>query len=434
MIYLNIWIVLMMYIVEYLIAYKIFTEVFIKKLWKKTAIFFIVTSVFLISALFVSNFAEKEFVCFSIGFISGIISFLIFTSGTFLKRLKGLGIALGLCICLEYLAEIIGKIIAETVWNKSDDGLYRIPENAIVIIVLLVIMGVVKKKKYDIGAQLIRLRRTKILTIVLAAGVVINILSINVMLKYIDYKNIRIGMLVVAGISTVCVEGLFFLILFLQKTYERQRLFTERIKEMAQIEKRNYESLLEKEVETRRFRHDINKHFIVIKELADQSKTEEIIEYMNGIEVKKITEKKNYEVGNTKINAITNHYMSSLDKDAKVEISGVVSENTGIDDASLCVIYGNLLKNAVEAVNNAKNMKYIIVKFDEGSQFLRMSISNTVVERMMPDFKTKKDDKINHGLGILNVKEELDVLGGKLEYEFENNMLKAEVTIPKKSK
>ena len=419
----------MLYIVEYLIAYKLFTKWTIKKPW---GIFIIVSASFIISFFCIPESKDKLVLCLYSGFAAVILSFFFFCSGSILSRLKKISIVLGLCFCIEYLSELLGRIISEITGSRTEHHLFNIRENIITIAFLIIITIIITKLRKKYSDNNVPLKNIMLLMIILTAGVIITILSIDNMILSIDNKDVRIGMLAVASIFTICVEGLILLIIFLQRIYDHQRKLTEQVKEMAQMEKRYFEDLLARESETRKFRHDIKNHFLIIQEIADEQGCKDLLGYLDSINIKKIYEKNNYETGNTKLNALTNYYLSFSDKDILIDVTGTAFAHPEIDEASLYVIYGNLLKNAVEAVNEIStvNEKHIIIEFAEGNQYFRIRISNTINEMALPDFITKKKDKKNHGLGLINVREAVKKLDGVIKYELKEGLLAAEVTLP----
>lgn len=57
-------------------------------------------------------------------------------------------------------------------------------------------------------------------------------------------------------------------------------------------------------------------------------------------------QKRNYHLGNHIIDVITNHYVKMLSPLTEIKITGKVQVQ--IDEMKLCIIYGNLLQNAIE--------------------------------------------------------------------------------------
>ncbi len=88
-----------------------------------------------------------------------------------------------------------------------------------------------------------------------------------------------------------------------------------------------YETILNKEVETRRFRHDIIDELLVIRGMLE----------------------------NSDINSASNMISEMLDNidsiNCKELESGNVSEEIDITDVDLCIVASNIVKNAVGAIS-----------------------------------------------------------------------------------
>ena len=116
---------------------------------------------------------------------------------------------------------------------------------------------------------------------------------------------------------------------------------------MKDMQKKYYDTLLERENDTRKFRHDMSNHLICLENLAREDNLEALRKYLGQMrEQMQEIQKKSYSVGNDILNILTNHYVSLLDDNTRVTVSGFI--HTGTDEMKLCTIYANLLQNAVE--------------------------------------------------------------------------------------
>ena len=417
---------LLLYIVEYYIAYRIFVREKIRRPW---IIGIVSLSAFILCFFVIPVIEHKEMICYGCGFISSLITFIALSKGTITVKIKNLGIALGLSLCIEHFADVILGIIEEMRGSYVEIYYQNVIANVFTVVLFLLILIYVLNRKPKISH--VNISGTKWLMVVLAAGVITTIFAIDIIINFVDYRNARIIMLIIAAISTVCVEGLILLILFLRDIYDYQRLCTEQMREMSEMQKRYYEELLEREKETRKFRHDMKKHFLIIREMAEKNKDNGVCEYINSIDETGLFDKTKYEIGNTKINVLTNYYLSMIKNDVEINVIGVMSDVLSIDESALCIIYGNLLQNAVEELNRInKKEKKLEVEINEGNHFLGFVISNTMESGRLPDFKTKKNSKTDHGLGVMNIKMAIEKLKGELEYTIDGDVIKAKVTIP----
>ena len=94
-----------------------------------------------------------------------------------------------------------------------------------------------------------------------------------------------------------------------------------------------------------------------------------------------------------------------------------------IDDSYLCIIFGNILDNAINFSLGAEK-KFISVKFNKANKFYIYSISNyfSYGEYNL----SKKESK----LGIKNVMKILKRVGGKIKFKIKNNQFSTKIFLP----
>ncbi len=112
----------------------------------------------------------------------------------------------------------------------------------------------------------------------------------------------------------------------------------------------------------------------------------------------------------------------------------------GIDSNSLVIIIGNLLENAIEAVNNAKLVKKIILTVIDSPTGLYISVKDTGVgisKNIFPNiyekgFTTRGFE--SRGYGLYLVRTVVESYNGKIIFKSERNKLTLfEINIPKES-
>ena len=102
----------------------------------------------------------------------------------------------------------------------------------------------------------------------------------------------------------------------------------------------------------------------------------------------------------------------------------------------LCTIFGNLLDNAIEAVENVarRDMRDIVLRVAKKSDFLLIRTENYFEgERSaLPDvgFVTTKEDAIAHGYGHKNVADTVRRLGGEMSIQAENCRFIVNILLP----
>lgn len=210
---------------------------------------------------------------------------------------------------------------------------------------------------------------------------------------------------------------LVIFIIYIKKTHERmeQLLKTEKLLKEAQVS--YYKQALKKEADTRRYRHDMIGHLGYIRDILSENKIEEAKQYLNSIlgRFNKLLSSY-YVTGNDMVDTIMNHLFSMLPDDVEIIIKNRIPIKFDIEDTEVCTIFSNIFQNIVEEVkeNCIKSARVIIV-IQKGRDFAEYIIKNTLSKQIdekhidkngLP--KSHKDDKCNHGIGMINVKEAVE--------------------------
>jgi Signal transduction histidine kinase regulating citrate/malate metabolism len=246
-----------------------------------------------------------------------------------------------------------------------------------------------------------------------------------------EYIRTRVLLTVFAGIATVILIILFEH--YFQKTQE-YKLYEQLAREYNEQQKEYFGQMLKKEQDTRKFRHDIVNHLLVVKNLFQkneygnaESYIAELLEDISSISAKQ------YDVGNEIINVIINYYFVPLSKEANVKVSGYIGETEHISQKDMCALVSNLVKNAAEAVKNIEDAKITFV-VRRGERFACILLENSCREEAVFDkngmLKTSKADSRDHGWGMKIVQEIVSKYHGEIRIFTEENRFKAEVYLP----
>lgn len=97
------------------------------------------------------------------------------------------------------------------------------------------------------------------------------------------------------------------------------------------MQKNYYLSLLEKETETKKYRHDMNNHIICIKAFLDEKEYDNLNNYIDNLYNQTFSlVNKGYHTGNSIIDALTNYYVENMDKSIEIELKGKIVR--GLDE------------------------------------------------------------------------------------------------------
>lgn len=240
-----------------------------------------------------------------------------------------------------------------------------------------------------------------------------------------DYKTIRIAT-IAAILQFGFVYYIFIKIQFDQKTKFEQ----EQVIQDLYARERSYNELNSLNFELQKLRHD-TKHILV---LANQYILNKDFDKLNQLfeEVNEVTNSSNYIfTGIQGIDSILNQKISianSLNIKSKMTIN--IDNRINIDDKDLAIILGNMLDNAIE--NNDTNDKHLWVEIKIINEYLFIKVANTIKESTKEKnswLKTKKEDKENHGYGILSIKSIVSKYDGCLDVYENNKVFNAEVLL-----
>lgn len=242
--------------------------------------------------------------------------------------------------------------------------------------------------------------------------------------------NIGLLLLTTGGFA---IFVLMYVMLYYFNIKQKYQLQSNMLEEYNEQQRQYFEELLQKEQDTRQFRHDITSELLQIQNFYNKGEYKEAQQYINEmLDEIKIINKKGYNVGNEIVNTILNSYFTPIEAECEIKIKGFIDNEIKISRRDLCVIVSNLVKNAVEAAGKcSEGNKKIIFEIRQGKQFLHIKVKNTAQCSTIITGKkypvTSKEDKKLHGLGIQNIIKISKKYNGRYEYKIENGYYIGEV-------
>lgn len=166
--------------------------------------------------------------------------------------------------------------------------------------------------------------------------------------------------------------------------------------------------------DVKRFRHDYKNHMFCLNSLLSENKTQEAVEYLKSITNNQTMNISTFRSGNTIADTILTDKSEIAEKEGcKLNFTGEISPDISAFD--ICTILANALDNSIEACQKLDegNKRFIDVNcfLKRNMQFI--SISNPY-NNVNPDLQTSKDNKSEHGFGILNIRKTVEKLGGSV--------------------
>ncbi len=174
-----------------------------------------------------------------------------------------------------------------------------------------------------------------------------------------------------------------------------------------------------------RYRHLVHdeKHILsYLKECLEDGAYTEALSFIESSQNRMTDKSKSFWTGITTLDFMLNIKKRKMDRlGIQFELSAGVSV-IPMEDADFVVFLGNLLDNAIEAVEKCtpENRRIWISIQNANEMFLlRMKNSYTVVpQRKKGRFLTQKGDEKNHGIGIESVKQIVEKYEGEIQFEY----------------
>lgn len=198
-------------------------------------------------------------------------------------------------------------------------------------------------------------------------------------------------------------------------------------KQFLESQKEHYQYLEKREHETKKFRHDIKNHLILLENLINNQKYDEAEEYLKTINEKVSTFSNQVSVNNGIADAILNRfYIEAQEKGIVLKVSGHFPMDCYITAYDICTILSNLLSNAILAETEAEGKEVLVhIKYTDDKVLL--TVENDYaheLDEVDGMFKTTKKDSLGHGYGLSNVKECAEKNGGYVSISTENQRFK----------
>lgn len=253
----------------------------------------------------------------------------------------------------------------------------------------------------------------------------------SILIGILTMSKYDIKVVVVSLILILFNIMVFYLYDRLQKNYET--IYEKRMLEQA-IKAKNTELEIMKESQDKIsfLRHDFKNHLISIEKYAENNDCSGVINYIkSAFDFLQINSQLVY-TGNFDIDSIINYKLQEMNKkdiDAKYSIT--IPNKLNIKDFDLNIILGNLLNNAMEAMEKTEKKHFFLdISFDKNVLFIHMENTyHGVTNKKNSEFFTTKSDKQIHGIGLKSIENVLEKYNGDIIFTHDNEVFKTDVMI-----
>lgn len=373
--------------------------------------------------------------CEAIYLMAYLVSVVVNVCAIMDKWHKKVSVILSVFCISACLDEIIGTVLKHFA-NFFHEYIYNILEGLLTIVMFIIFK---KAKKWFLlkYKNVLSGIRKAIVPIVVGLCICqsVSIFGLFYAKDFISNGKLKLLFQVISVIGLLSIPIIVLFIIYVRDTNRKMEQLLVKECELKEMQERYYKVLLEKESDTRKYRHDMNDHLLCLSEMAENEKIGELKEYICEIrEGFSLLQRKGYATGNDIMNILLNYYLSERE-DVHISVSGQCTKEFSLNKMEVCTIISNIIKNAVEEIERlqTETEKYIKVKIVQRKQCIVITVKNSsqlIKTQGIEEVKTVKIDKKNHGIGLKNIMETVQRNGGSFILTGDGKEAVAELILP----
>ncbi len=206
------------------------------------------------------------------------------------------------------------------------------------------------------------------------------------------------------------ISLLFCLILMESLNFNLKRRTAIRLQLMeSQLLLKNIERKNDTEQKIRAIQHDIKNHFSSIRYLINEGNQNEALSYIDSLIGAKEIRQSNIQTGNVLLDGLLAEKRDDAEAlHINLDISADFSALNALPSADLCILFGNILDNALEACQKvSESQRFIRIRSTCAGEQIIITVENSyngkmIIGQSLPP--TTKSDSQYHGIGLLQVK------------------------------
>lgn len=252
----------------------------------------------------------------------------------------------------------------------------------------------------------------------------------------VDPANVQVGRVrIVSLVIMLAVPMVFFAFCYLMWWLTKSLVESSRLQEennLLQIEQKRYEALQIYMLETRALRHDFRQHLAVIGRLHAAGDDENLSEYLSQLHAATSGGHRRY-CANLAVDALAAHYDAlAEEQDTTVEWTLDLPEKLPLTDMEYCAMLGNLVENALHAVERLPLDKRLV---KVGSQQSSDSILTLCVDNPYEgSIRLGRDGlprakRVGHGVGLASVAATVRRYNGTMAVRTERGVFAVDIVL-----
>ena len=185
----------------------------------------------------------------------------------------------------------------------------------------------------------------------------------------------------------------------------------------------HYADLEKRNQDLKGFRHDMKNHLEILSRLIEEREITLAVKYISDMkDGMQNRGKQIIETGNPIMDAILSEKIhTARERGITVKDEIFISQGIEIDSLDGCILFGNIMDNAIEACAKipSEEERKIRIKMTSKADMLICRFTNTVHKEILIDknLKTTKDNAEMHGIGVKNIKKSVEKYGGTVSFE-----------------
>ncbi|MFR1724792.1 sensor histidine kinase [Emergencia timonensis] len=178
-------------------------------------------------------------------------------------------------------------------------------------------------------------------------------------------------------------------------------------------------------------RHDLKNHLTALDALADERNKEGLSQYAQSLTQQLQDNQSISNTGLLALDSLINYKLGPLgEEDIRITYQPHISSDIPIHDFDLIIILGNLIDNALEALEKVpcgQKELSLLISYDKGR--LVIQLKNSYIGKLEKSLNTTKADKECHGIGLKNVRSVVRKYKGTLDISFDKGIFNVEVIL-----
>ena len=392
------------------------------KRWKLIAGLVAVRVPFTICKFFYNSNAGIRTLCIFVAMLGMIIYAHLLLKGYLWQKV--------LFVILEVVCSFFAEMCVQIIWNDkfaqydtlSLDMPFMLQMNVyiymfltILYVMCLFLWRKVLRKAYDL--------RVLLLFSVFLVSQILLVSSIN--------DKIYTG-ITASGVITICgffigilSDIMLLYILLKQQSMQEMKVRIVQMQMAWDAEHAHYEEIESRRNELAKIRHDLNDHFIVIKELLNSGENGKANEMLDTLIDYVMSTKEYAYCADPIVNAVLNeNEMICKERGIAFTYGMQITAPLKLNPVVVCSIFSNLLKNAVAGATDAledSQKAYIDVKSQADDAYLHVMVQNS--------YSTKKVKKKRKGYGQEILQKIADQNDGQMEIRKDNEIYEVSISV-----